>query len=533
MDTGIIHRVALYARFSSDNQRTESLDAQIRAMKKYCREKHYLIVRTYTDSAKSGTTDKRPGFQQMIADSAKKEFDIILCHKLDRFARNRYDSAYYRKKLRKNNVSVYSVLENLNDSPESIILESLLEGMSEYYSKNLSREVQKGLKENALKCKHTGGLPPLGYSINEEKLMVINEDEAPIIRLIFDLYDKGFQYTYIMKKLYDLGYKTRRGNDFNKNSLHEILRNEKYCGTYFYSRTAAKSSDNKRNGHKSKPADQIIRIEDGCPAIIPKEQFLRVSKRLATKKYHQCGNNGREYYLLRGKVVCGVCGNRMSGSSRYSGNKKYYQSTYRCQKIRQICGNREINRIYLDQFVNQYMKEKIFTLESLKRIKTAYDVSVKERTMKRESDIGDLKVQVNSINNQIDSIVSIVEKGIINENIYAKLDSLNKRKQELEQNLHILSAFPVSNIAWSPEEVMEEFQRAEYGTEEYRNILQRFIKEVRVFPYEVQITLKAGEIDDRDIPGDLGQDFQIIISRKELYTKFGSKVVKATKERGA
>ena len=121
------NRVALYARFSSDNQRSESIDAQVRAMTAYCRQHHYIVVSTYIDEAKSATTDRRPDFQRMIEDSKKGIFDIVLVHKLDRFARNRYDSAVYKRELKKNGVSVYSVLENLDDSPESIMMESVLE----------------------------------------------------------------------------------------------------------------------------------------------------------------------------------------------------------------------------------------------------------------------------------------------------------------------------------------------------------------------------------------------------------------------
>ena len=132
------NKVALYARFSSDNQRTESIDAQIRAMTTYCKQHNFLIVDTYIDEAKSATTDKRPSFQKMISDSSNKTFDILLVHKLDRFARNRYDSAVYKRELKKNGVTVYSVLENLDDSPESIMMEAVLEGMSEYYSQNLA-----------------------------------------------------------------------------------------------------------------------------------------------------------------------------------------------------------------------------------------------------------------------------------------------------------------------------------------------------------------------------------------------------------
>ena len=112
-----IPRVAQYARFSSDNQRSESIDAQIRAMNQFCKQNHWQVVSTYTDEARSATTDNRPQFQQMIADSGKGIFDIVLVHKLDRFSRDRYDSAIYKKKLKKNHVKLCSVLERMDDSP--------------------------------------------------------------------------------------------------------------------------------------------------------------------------------------------------------------------------------------------------------------------------------------------------------------------------------------------------------------------------------------------------------------------------------
>ncbi|MDE5771425.1 MAG: recombinase family protein [Ruminococcus sp.] len=167
-----IPKVALYARFSSDNQRSESIDAQVRAMSNFCKQNHWQIVATYTDEARSATTDNRPQFQQMISDSSKGIFEIVLVHKLDRFSRDRYDSAIYKKRLKKNNVRLCSVLERMDDSPESIMMESVLEGMAEYYSKNLSREVMKGMNETALQCKHTGGCTPLGYDLDENKHLI-------------------------------------------------------------------------------------------------------------------------------------------------------------------------------------------------------------------------------------------------------------------------------------------------------------------------------------------------------------------------
>ena len=129
-----IKKGVAYARFSSENQRDESIDAQLRAIRDYATRNGILLVGEYIDRAKSATSDQRPEFLKMIEDSASGDFNTVIVHKLDRFSRDRYDSAYYKRTLRKNGVQIISVLEHLDDSPESVLLESLIEGMSEYYS---------------------------------------------------------------------------------------------------------------------------------------------------------------------------------------------------------------------------------------------------------------------------------------------------------------------------------------------------------------------------------------------------------------
>ena len=515
-----LKRVALYARFSSDNQRAESIDAQIRAMKKYCQENHYLIVETYVDEAKSATSDKRPAFQQMIKDSDKKLFDVLLVHKLDRFSRNRYDSAMYKNRLKRNGVTVFSVLEKLNDSPESVIMESLLEGMSEYYSKNLSREVMKGLNENALKCKHTGGKPPLGYSLAPDKTLVINENEAVIVRMIFDLYDKGFQYTYIMKKLEQEGYRTRNGNIFSKNSLYTIMHNEKYNGVYVYNRLASKDSSGKRNGHKYKDSSEIVRVEGGCPAIVPKEMFQRVQKRLSMNLHRVECRVTKEYYLLSSKVVCGVCGRHMSGSSRRSGNKKYYLSTYRCAQLRTVCGNREINHLYLDDFIDNYMKEHFFTLENLTKIQADYAEKVKQLSGSTTKKLEQFQHELTAVNEKLKNLMQLVEKGLLNEALYQKIEKLNSEKIRLETCMNEIPKKVSDAIEWTPEGVMKEYNNAMYGSEEYRLLLQRFISEIRVSKFDVKLILKAGENYDSGLSLEMEVDF----TRKMIYEHYGSHV---------
>ncbi|MEW8957513.1 MAG: recombinase family protein [Moorella sp. (in: firmicutes)] len=190
-------KAVAYARFSSDNQREESITAQLRAIHDYAEKHGVIIVREYIDEARSATTDDRPEFLRMIEEvtSGCLQVDYVYVHKLDRFARNRYDSAIYRHKLASKGIRLIAVTQPLDDSPESVILEAMLEAMAEYYSKNLGREVMKGMRETAFQCRHTGGKPPLGYDIEPgSNKYIINEREAEAVRIIFSMYLQGCSY---------------------------------------------------------------------------------------------------------------------------------------------------------------------------------------------------------------------------------------------------------------------------------------------------------------------------------------------------
>lgn len=175
----------IYARYSSDNQREESIEGQIRECTAYAEKNGITIVKHYIDRAISAKTDNRPEFQQMIKDSDKKLFDIVLVWKLDRFARNRYDSARYKTQLKKNGVKLMSATEIISDGPEGIILESVLEGYAEYYSADLSEKVIRGMTENALKGKFSGGAIPFGYTINADRRFEIDPLTAPFVAEAF------------------------------------------------------------------------------------------------------------------------------------------------------------------------------------------------------------------------------------------------------------------------------------------------------------------------------------------------------------
>lgn len=245
--TGVI-----YARYSSDNQREESIEGQIRECTAFAEKNGITILRHYIDRAFSAKTDNRPEFQNMVKDSGKRLFDMVIVWKLDRFARNRYDSARYKAALKKNGVKVVSATEVISDGAEGIILESVLEGYAEYYSADLSEKVIRGMTENALKCKYNGGTLPLGYQVDSEQFFQIDPLTAPFVLEAFQQYAEGATMTQVRDWLNEHGIKNNRGLPLNYNSVQHLLHNRRYMGEYVY---------------------HDIVVSDGIPAIVSKDLF--------------------------------------------------------------------------------------------------------------------------------------------------------------------------------------------------------------------------------------------------------------------
>ena len=439
-----ILRAAAYCRFSSDNQRDESIDAQMRAIEDYCSKNGYQLVKVYADRAKTATSDRRPDFQQMIADSEKGLFDVVIVHKLDRFSRDKYDSAKYKRKLKTNDVKLLSVTENLDGSPESIILESLLEGMAEYYSKNLAREVMKGMKETAYKCMHTGGLPPIGYAVDPvSKKYIINEDECGIIETTFSMYHDGYGYNQIITALHEKGFRSRYGKPIGKNTLHGILRNEKYTGVYIFNLTDSKDALGKRNSNRKKDSEEVIRIEGGMPTIISKELFQQVQAKIASNKRQTGRYKAKELYLLSGLIVCGECLNNlgykyaMMGNTKFSGRNKLKYITYRCGNRDQCkaCKNPELRREYIESYVIDELQKKIFNDESIPMLARQLTEFQAKKDEIYQSEAVRIEKKLGETHKQIDNIVNAVANGVSNATLLNKLNELEDLKLKLEQSI--------------------------------------------------------------------------------------------------
>lgn len=504
------NKVALYARYSSDNQRSESIDAQIRAMKAYCKQNNFIIVDTYIDEAKSATTDNRPSFQRMINESANHNFNILLVHKLDRFARNRYDSAVYKRELKKNGVTVYSVLENLDDSPESIMMEAVLEGMAEYYSQNLGRETMKGMKETALQCKHTGGKPPLGYDVDEvTRRLVINPHEAETVRLIFKMYADGYGYSPILEALHNQDRKTKNGKEFMKNSLYSILTNPKYQGVYVFNKSSAKSITGTRNTHLHKNYDEIISIDGGCPQIVDRDTYEKVQKRITEHKHTGGRLNAKENYLLSGKVFCKECGRSMVGNTRYSGRDKKLYITYRCPSKRYSCTNKEINKVYLEDYVINMLEKYIFNRASLKRLIKSIESSADNDDVIDNSYVYE---ELARVDEGLKNVADAIADGLISEVLINRLKELEESKRELEERLMESEKKPTETVI-DANVILSDYNDVKRSPSlpGYKDFIKSFIDKIDVGSYTVDITLKTG----LDVCKALDKSFSV--RRQEIY----------------
>lgn len=486
----------IYARYSSRNQREESLGAQIRACKAYAVQMGYLVVAIYTDSAKSGTNAERENFQRMIEDSARGSFRYLIIHKLDRFSRSKKDSVNYKDILRKNGVTIKSVLERLDDSPESVVMESMLEGWNQYYSMNLSREVKKGMIESAYQCTHLGGIPPLGYNVDPvTKTYVINEQEAAIVRTIFGQYTNGIGYNRILGHLNGMGYRTKRGNMFGKNSLNSILKNEKYAGIFTFNKIREKDACNERSP-QLRPREEWIIVEEGMPIIIDRETFDKAQAKMRENKRNGGSFKAKANYLLSGLVFCGNCGASMHGDTRPCGRNKTKYSSYRCPNRRshKLCSNKEVRKSYIEEYVLDELYFKLFADTSIQRLAKMLSEYTQKKSTESGAELQKAKDGLGCVTQKIGKVVRLVsESGISIDTVKDELKLLEEQKVFFERKISDLSAPKVNMI--SEEKILELISRSRdfvksRNIPECRRFIKNFLEKVVIYGERVELLFK-------------------------------------------
>ena len=457
-------KAVIYARYSSDSQREESIEGQLRECTAFAEKNGITVLRHYIDRAYSAKTDNRPEFQNMIKDSGKRLFDIVIVWKLDRFARNRYDSARYKATLKKNGVKVVSATEIISEGAEGIILESVLEGYAEYYSADLSEKVIRGMTDNALKCKFNGGMMPIGYVIDAEQHFQIDPLTAPFVLEAFKRYDGGETIPSIMNWLNEQGLTNTRGQKMTFNSVGHILHNRRYIGEFRYrdvvvpdggetipsimnwlneqglTNTRGQKMTFNSVGHILHNRRYIgefryrdVVVPDGIPAIVPQDLFDRVQEKLAKNKKAPARHKADDDYLLTTKLFCGCCGAYLCGESGTSrtGKVHHYYKCVSVKKKRTECHKKPVRKEWIEDLVVSETMKMVMDDKAIEAI-----VSMLMDLQDRDNvNVPLYEQQLREVDTAISNLLNAIQQGILTRSTKARLEELENRRDELENRL--------------------------------------------------------------------------------------------------
>ena len=466
-------KAVIYARYSSDSQREESIEGQVRECTAFAEKNGITILRHYIDRAYSAKTDNRPEFQNMIKDSGKRLFDMVIVWKLDRFARNRYDSARYKSQLKKNGVKVVSATEVISNGAEGIILESVLEGYAEYYSADLSEKVIRGMTDNALKCKFNGGTIPIGYVIDEEQHFQIDPLTAPFVLEVFKKYDGGETISTIMNWLNEHGLTNTRNQKMTFNSVGHMLHNRRYIGEFKY---------------------RDIIVSDGIPAIVPQDLFDRVQAKLEKNKKAPARHKAEDDYLLTTKLFCGYCGAYLCGESGTSrtGAVHHYYKCVSVKKKRTECRKKPVKKDWIEDLVVSETMKMVMDDAAIEAI-----VSMLMDLQDRDNvNVPLYEQQLRETESAINNLLNAIQQGILTRSTKERLEELEARRDDLEAKLACEKLAKPKVSAEFMTFWLHRFRKLDVRQKEHRKMLiDTFINAIFLYDDKMVITFnyKEGE----------------------------------------
>ena len=410
-------RGVLYCRYSSHAQREVSIEQQIHACRAFADRLGIEIVEIYEDHAISGTSDRRPAFQRMISEAAELRYEYVIVYSLDRFARDRYDSAVYKRQLKAHGTRVISATENISDDPTGILLEAMLEALAEYYSKELAQKIRRGMEDNASRCQVTGSIP-YGYRKGPDGRYELHPDQATVVREIYRRILAGEKIIHVAEDLNRRGLRTKTGAPWGRSSFNTILHNERYAGVYIYGDT---------------------RIEGGVPQIVDRETFDAMQHVLRAKPNPRDAGPQRrrvnEIYLLTGKLYCGPCGSPLVGISGTGKSGRQYHY-YVCKGHREgrQCDLRPVRRDEIELAIAQAIRDKMLTPENIEKIADLTVATYDERR-KQYASADMLREELRGAQGAVKNIVAAIEAGAASEALTGRLGALEARIRELRDQI--------------------------------------------------------------------------------------------------
>lgn len=465
----------IYARFSSHAQNEQSIEGQLKECVAFAERNGYKLIHNYIDRALTGTTDRRPEFLRMIEDSKRKQFQFVICYQLDRFARNRYDSATYKSKLKKNGVRVLSAKENITEDASGILIEGVLESMAEYYSVELGQKIKRGMALSAEKCQFFGGSLPIGYKTDEKKKFILDEEKAPIVKKMFEMLASGSNYATIGRYLNERGITTSTGGKWGKNSFHHLFSNRKYLGKYIY---------------KGKE------IDGGIPRIIDDVLFAEVQQILAKLADAPSRGKAKIEYLLSQKLLCGLCGDNMTGMSAAS-RMKIIHHYYQChtKQAHKKCNKKSVRKQFIEDEVIKAIIE-LLTEEFIDMI--AAETYLLIQAEMNDSEIERLGGLIAENQTAINNLMKVLMLGKVTDVILAQIEQLENANKELRATIESEKALQIHYSYNDVKNWLLHFAMLDYSkTKNRRDVIDTFIYKVILYEDKMKIVfhLKGGQQD--------------------------------------
>lgn len=484
-----------YARYSSAGQRDVSIEQQLSDIRAFALREGFTLVHEYADHARSGfkNTSARTAFQSMMSAADSGSFDTVICWKVDRFGRNREESAQFKGRLRRRGVKVLYAMEPIPEGSAGVLLEGMLEATAEWYSRQLSENVTRGMTDNARRCLYNG-TRVLGYVRGPDGRYAIQPDQAALVRSIFDQYSSGYSAARICRSLNASGVRTSRGKPFSPESLMRIISNERYTGVYIWG---------------------DIRVPGGMPAIIDRSVWEE-AQHMKTKTARHV-EQGAVDYLLTGKAFCGRCGSAMIGDSGTSkdGTRHYY---YTCQsrKARKGCHMKTFRKDALESFVIDFVLDHVLSDENIEN--TARVIMQLQEEELKSSPLAAMEAEYAEIKKQIDNINNAIAAGVWSSTTVTKLKELEAEADTLH--------FSCESLRYSQSQLLDHdrviffLHRFTKGDRNdpllRRHIIETFINAVYVFDDHLDIVTNNREGNQRfplsDLPDDPPPECSDIVS---------------------
>ena len=470
----------IYARYSSHSQRDVSIEQQVKDCMAYAARNNIYIVACYADRHMTGRTDRRPEFHRMLRDAEAGSWSFVLTWKNDRFARNRYDAAIYKAKLKKCGVRCLFSQEYIPAGPEGILLEAMLEGDAEFRSAQMAVDIKRGLAYNAEHCMVTGAIP-FGYRRTKDYTLELDPDRAPLVKEIYDRFLAGWKIIDIANDLNRRGITTASGKPWGRNSFHSMLSNERYTGVYIYG---------------------DIRTPGGLPAIIDRDTWLAVQRRLHTKKNPVGRSRSYGDYLLTGKLFCGHCQRPMVGVSGKTrpGKPLYYYYVCQGRRLSHDCQKQNVRRDWLEEKVCAMVAGLVMQDDVVEWM--ADCVVDYQRRHKEDGTLQALASQLKQTRAAIGNVMAAIEAGIITATTKERLLELEAQEQKLTQALETEKAL---RPTYTRERVifwLEQFRAGDLTDPAFRlRLVTTFVNAIYLYDDHLKVVLNyTGRNSSVDFP---------------------------------